>query len=196
MRYGAAAPGPLPAAAGWLLLADVLGEVVACVDAPLEAAAPEDALDDGLEPAAEALPLALPPLLDGVLAPGGSTDTPPADADVDELLPLEPEAAAPLPLELPAVDPLWLCEPAADWPLLPLPELELADVAGVLGVFGATLGVVAVCAGGALVRVFCPTGKNDPPVMSVAMIPAITATRAIPIRRSGQLRRSQSMSPF
>src|SRR5690606_5339913 len=40
-----------------------------------------------------------------------------------------------------------------------------------------------------------PTGKNEPPDTNVAMMPAITATRATPMRRSGQLRLSQSMFP-
>lgn len=39
-------------------------------------------------------------------------------------------------------------------------------------------------------------GKKEPPEMSVAMMPAMTATRATPISKSGQLRLSQSMNPI
>src|SRR5690554_1311287 len=42
----------------------------------------------------------------------------------------------------------------------------------------------------------CPNGKNEPPDIRVAIIPAITATRATPISKSGQLRLSQSMNPI
>ncbi|MEJ2288530.1 MAG: hypothetical protein P8Y02_07775 [Deinococcales bacterium] len=112
---------------------------------------------------------------------------------------LEPLEAAPL--DVPADPPVDACvddEPPldADEPLaVELVEGDEEDVEGDVA-DGAELCVVALCAGGVLVRVFCPTGKNDPPVMSVAMMPAITATRAIPISRSGQLRLSQSMVPF
>lgn len=39
-----------------------------------------------------------------------------------------------------------------------------------------------------------PKGRNDPPFSKVAMIPAMTARSARPMRRSGQLRRIQSMT--
>src|SRR5690606_7281724 len=52
------------------------------------------------------------------------------------------------------------------------------------------------CDGVSAVRLPPPTGKNVPPEINVAMMPAITATNATPIRRSGQLRRSQSMIPI
>ncbi len=62
-------------------------------------------------------------------------------------------------------------------------------VAGALTAGWLPLGVVVV-------RFPWPIGKNEPPEIRVAMIPAITATSAIPISRSGQLRRSQSMFPI
>lgn len=40
-----------------------------------------------------------------------------------------------------------------------------------------------------------PVERNEPPLSKVAMIPAMTAKSARPMRRSGQLRRIQSMPP-
>ena len=69
----------------------------------------------------------------------------------------------------------------------------------------ASPGWTGLAAGGSLVTVVdgwgvstvrLPDGKNEPPEMSVAMMPAITAISATPINRSGQLRLSQSMVPI
>lgn len=150
-----------------------------------------------------ALAGALAPVLEVValdaLPLGGSTDTPVLLDDV--LLPLaaELEDAVPLAGELPVVA---LDEPvgAVDEPDVVVEGVLLDGVGDVVddvdGVVAAGGVAVWVCAGGVLVRVPCPTGKNEPPVISVAMMPAITATRAMPISRSGQLRRNQSMIPF
>gem|GEM_PF-4772952 len=197
MRNGAAAPGPLPAGVDGLaeVAADELAGGAAL--AVLEAlGAPPDAAPLEAAPEEAELPLSL----------GGRTATPPplpldGAAAVEPPFAAEPPAGAePLPA-VPFVEPpLAACadEPAAL--LAPLVDDGVDDVEGDVvedeAAGGAELCVVALCAGGVLVRVLCPTGKNDPPVMSVAMMPAITATRAIPISRSGQLRLSQSMVPF
>jgi hypothetical protein len=59
--------------------------------------------------------------------------------------------------------------------------------AGALGNGAITVGGIDGVAGA--------TGKNEPPVISVATMPAMTATRARPIAMSGQFRRNQSMFP-
>jgi len=160
-------------------------------DAPLGALLalpPEDALEEE------------PPL-------GGSTATPPFEG-AEALLPVLgalPFEGRPFEVLEPPVE-AWL-EPEADPPLdeavpeeavpdeaLPEDGVDVLEGGAVAGC--AELWVVELCAGGLLVWVPCPTGKNEPPVIKVAMIPAITATRAIPISRSGQLRLSQSMVPF
>ncbi len=196
MRYGAAEPGPLAAAVDGLdevaddALEDELEDGAALAVLGALGAVPVDAPDEAVPDEAE-LPLSL----------GGRTATPP-------LLPFEGAAAEVVPLdgvplvEVEALPDVPLLEPEADAledplvPVEPLADDVEGDVVEDEAAGGAELCVVALCAGGVLVRVLCPTGKNDPPVMSVAMMPAITATRAIPISRSGQLRRSQSMVPF
>jgi hypothetical protein len=155
---------------------------------------------------AEALELEADVPLDAVdplLSLGGSTATPP--------LPPPAGVAAVEPAEEPLVvagalvvePPAEACADGAGALDEPLDDDEAAgeddvegDVAEGVAAEGAELCAVELCAAGVLVRVLCPTGKNEPPVMSVAMMPAITATRAMPISRSGQLRRSQSMVPF
>ncbi len=83
--------------------------------------------------------------------------------------------------------PVWL---AAGVPVAPAAAPVVPGVAGVVGV---TVELCVVPVEPVPARVFFPTGKNEPPEMRVAIMPAITATRATPMRRSGQLRLSQSM---
>ncbi len=140
-----------------------------------------------------------------LLSLGGSTATPPLPPPLAGVAAAEP-AEEPLvvagalvvepPAEACADDVAALDEPLEDDGEDAGEDDVEDDVAEGVAAEGTELCVVELCAAGVLVRVLCPTGKNEPPVMSVAMMPAITATRAMPISRSGQLRRSQSMVPF
>jgi hypothetical protein len=194
MRKGADEPGPLTAGAA------------GAADAEADEAAAGAALVAVGALGAEALELEADVALDAVEPPlslGGSTATPPLPPFA-AVAAVEPVEEPPLVAGALLVEPPAACADGAaalDAPLEDAGEdageddVE-GDVAEGVAAEGAALCVVALCAAGVLVRVLCPTGKNEPPVMSVAMMPAITTTRAMPISRSGQLRRSQSMVPF
>src|SRR5690554_1377866 len=102
-----------------------------------------------------------------------------------------PVAVVPLPAWVSWEAPGWVAPPGT-CPGVVAPGCVALGWVGVgLWVDGVVIGVEGV-----LPPLPCPNGKNEPPDMRVAMIPAITATRATPISKSGQLRLSQSMNPI